>query len=188
MGLDSVELVMEWEKYFQIEIPDKEAANMLTVEDAVEYISSQVRYSNQHTDIKEKILMEFRNAVVGMGIAFSITPFDGIYQLIPLKDVETWKAISLETKLDMPEPILTGFFGNFIERIFPQKDNFDSTTLERFIDLLAAVNYEKIIDRNHIQNKYEIMVAVIGITIEKIGVSPFEVYLNSSFTNDLGID
>ncbi|WP_214229626.1 acyl carrier protein [Pedobacter sp. B4-66] len=188
MGLDSVELVMEWEKYFQIEIPDKDAANMSTVEDAVEYISSQVRYSKQHTDIKEKILIEFRNAVVKLGISFSITPLDSVFQLIPLKDVETWKAISLETKLDMPEPILTGFFGNLIERIFPQKDHLGLTTLERFIDLLAAVNYEKIIDRNQIQNKYEIMVAVVGITIEKIGVSPFEVYLNSSFTKDLGID
>lgn len=188
MGLDSIELVMEWEKYFQIDIPDKDASNILAVQDAVEYISSKVTYSKLVTDIKEKVLTDFRNSVIGMGIAFSIKPSDSIFQLVPLKDVEIWKRISLETKMDMPGPLVTGFFENFIERIFPQKDNLYPTTLDRFIDLIAVVNYEKLIDRNHIQNKYEVMIAVIGITIEKIGISPFEVYLDSSFTKDLGID
>jgi len=47
MGLDSIELVMEWEKYFNTEIPDKEAVKMSTVQDAIEYISTQVEYSHQ---------------------------------------------------------------------------------------------------------------------------------------------
>ncbi|GAA3969574.1 hypothetical protein GCM10022246_22800 [Pedobacter ginsengiterrae] len=188
MGLDSIELVMEWEKYFNTEIPDKEAVKMSTVQDAIEYISTQVEYSHQQIDTKEKLLSEFRNSIVELGINFSMTLHDNIFQQIPVKDHDTWKRISLETKLEMPEPLAAGALGEFIDRILPQKDNLELTTLDRFIDLLAAVNYEKIIDRNHIQDKYEVMIAVMGITIQKIGVSPFEVFLDSSFTKDLGID
>lgn len=188
MGLDSVELVMEWEKYFNIEIPDKEAVKMSTVQDAIEYIAAQVEYSQQQIDTKEKLLSEFKNSIAEMGINFSMTLYDNIFQQIPAKEHKTWKRISSETKLEMPEPLAAGALEKFIDRIFPQKDNLEIVTLDRFIDLLAAVNYVKLIDRNHIQGKYEVMIAVMGITIQKIGVSPFEVFLDSSFTKDLGID
>ena len=188
MGLDSVELVMEWEKYFKIEIPDNEASKMATVQDAIEYISTRVEYSSQPIDTKEKLLNTFRNSIVELGINFSMTTNEIIFQQIPANDHDTWKRISVETKLEMPDPLTAGTFVKFIGRIFPQRDFIEPTTLDRFIDLIAAINYEKIIDRNDIQSKYEVMVAVMGITIEKIGVSPFEVFLNSSFTKDLGID
>ncbi len=88
----------------------------------------------------------------------------------------------------MPDVLTTGAFGKFIDRIFLQKEFLYPTTIDRFIDLIAAVNYQKIINRDNFQSKYEVIVCVMGITIEKIGVSPFEVFLSNSFTKDLGID
>lgn len=161
---------------------------MSTVQDAVEYISAQVEYSTQPIDTKRKLLDKFKNSIVELGINLSLNSNETIFQLIPAKDYDIWKRISLVTKLEMPDPLTTGAFGKFIDRIFPQNDFIEPTTIDRFIDLVAAVNYEKIIDRNNFQSKYEVMVAVMGITIEKIGLSPFEVFLNSSFTKDLGID
>ena len=37
-SLDTVELIMEFEKDFDIEIPDEDAQNIKTVQDAVDYI------------------------------------------------------------------------------------------------------------------------------------------------------
>ena len=37
-SLDTVELIMEFEKEFEIEIPDEDAQNIKTVQDAVDYI------------------------------------------------------------------------------------------------------------------------------------------------------
>ena len=37
-SLDTVELIMEFEKEFAIEIPDEDAQNIKTVQDAVDYI------------------------------------------------------------------------------------------------------------------------------------------------------
>lgn len=42
-SLDIVELVMQFEEAFDLEIPDDEAEKMTTVKDAVDYIQSQVR-------------------------------------------------------------------------------------------------------------------------------------------------
>lgn len=39
-SLDTVELVMAFEEEFDIEIPDEDAENIATVNDAVEYIKS----------------------------------------------------------------------------------------------------------------------------------------------------
>ncbi len=40
-SLDTVELIMEFEKEFDISIPDEDAENIATVEDAVKYIQSR---------------------------------------------------------------------------------------------------------------------------------------------------
>ncbi len=41
-SLDTVELIMEFEKEFDISIPDENAENIQTVGHAIEYLSSQV--------------------------------------------------------------------------------------------------------------------------------------------------
>ena len=41
-SLDTVELIMQFEEEFSIEIPDEEAENLLSVGQAVNYISNQL--------------------------------------------------------------------------------------------------------------------------------------------------
>jgi len=41
-SLDTVELIMEFEKEFEINIPDDKAENIATVGDAVEYVESAI--------------------------------------------------------------------------------------------------------------------------------------------------
>ena len=40
-SLDTVELIMEFEKEFDISIPDEQAENIITVGDAVKFLDSQ---------------------------------------------------------------------------------------------------------------------------------------------------
>ncbi len=42
-SLDTVELIMEFEKEFDIPIPDEQAENIQTVGQAVEYLQSQIK-------------------------------------------------------------------------------------------------------------------------------------------------
>lgn len=42
-SLDTVELIMEFEKEFDLSIPDEQAENIQTVGQAIEYLQSQVK-------------------------------------------------------------------------------------------------------------------------------------------------
>ena len=42
-SLDTVELIMEFEKEFDISIPDEQAENIQTVGHAIEYLQSQIK-------------------------------------------------------------------------------------------------------------------------------------------------
>ncbi len=42
-SLDTVELIMEFEKEFDISIPDEQAENIQTVGQAIEYLESQLK-------------------------------------------------------------------------------------------------------------------------------------------------
>jgi acyl carrier protein len=44
-SLDTVELIMAFEDEFEIEIPDEEAENITTVQQAIDYIESHVKES-----------------------------------------------------------------------------------------------------------------------------------------------
>ncbi|MBT1688682.1 acyl carrier protein [Dawidia soli] len=54
MGLDSVELVIRVEKYFDIAIPDKEAAEIVTVQDFADCVYTKVTLNKGDT---EKIII-----------------------------------------------------------------------------------------------------------------------------------
>ncbi|MCP3671660.1 MAG: acyl carrier protein, partial [Gammaproteobacteria bacterium] len=41
-SLDTVELIMALEEHFEIEIPDEEAQEILTIKDAVDYVEKKI--------------------------------------------------------------------------------------------------------------------------------------------------
>jgi acyl carrier protein len=56
MGLDSVELVLDFEATFQIEIPDREAEKMLTPADVIDFICRELAISPSAQDPVPRIL------------------------------------------------------------------------------------------------------------------------------------
>jgi hypothetical protein len=185
MGLDSVELVLDWENFFQIDIPDPEASKMATVADAVNYISTRVNYVDRGINIKNMVL---NNLYAGFSkLNIEISQDSLIFSAISTNEEVLWKELSCNVMYELPLAFSYNTIGKWYDKLFPIKDNYDEVTLDRFGDLVCAINYKTLV-QPVIQNQYEVMIAVMGITIEKIGVSPFEVYLTSSFTKDLGID
>jgi acyl carrier protein len=59
MGLDTVELVMEFEDEFALEIPDASAERMFTVGDAVDWIFAELERHGRlsdRTDIESRVI------------------------------------------------------------------------------------------------------------------------------------
>ncbi|RYE15453.1 MAG: hypothetical protein EOP34_03200 [Rickettsiales bacterium] len=185
MGLDSVELVMEWEDFFHLKISDLEASKMRTIADAVNYISTHVKYVDRGISIKEEVLKDITTLFSQFNLPIGST--DLVFKVLTVDEEQLWKEISQTAPYDLPLPFSTNTLGKWYDKLFPSKVNLNELTTDRYVDLICAVNYLKLIKQD-VQNQYEVMIAVMGMTIEKIGVSPFEVFWTSSFTNDLGID
>ena len=56
MGLDSVELVLDFEATFQLEIPDREAEKMMTPADVINFICRELAISSSAQDQAPRIL------------------------------------------------------------------------------------------------------------------------------------
>lgn len=120
-----------------------------------------------------------------------VLPLSGeqkIFEIIPVTEFESWKRIAEITGYEMPAVTGRNALVRLLENILPSKTDTAGTSIERFADLTCAVNYQKLIRKGQIRNEYEIQTAVTGMTIEKTGISPFYVFPDKSFVNDLGID
>jgi hypothetical protein len=50
------------------------------------------------------------------------------------------------------------------------------------------LNYEKFVDFDNLTSLFEITIATIGLTQEQCGMDIDEIFVDSSFVNDLGLD
>ena len=104
---------------------------------------------------------------------------------------ESWKKISERLGLNIPKPFMDS--KNIVNKVFrsliwrPRYD-WKTITVDQFITVIIADNFAKIIDNKLIKSKYEIFIAIVAITIDKLGVDLYEVQLDKNFVNDFGID
>lgn len=192
MGLDSVELLMEFENYFGIRIPDSEAEETDTVQRMVDCVSIHLNITNGGEEFKENLLVKFSNAFQQTGIINKpLSWSDNLFQIIPSKDFETWDKVAklldssilnARPKPEKKPPKLFVFLGiNGMLR-------FQTLTTESFILAFCSQNYERLIESKKITNKFEIYIAIVGITSDKIGLDFHEIKPEKHFHKDLGIN
>jgi len=195
MGLDSVELIMEVEKYFGISIPDPEAEKVYTVQAMVDTVARHLNVSNNSTELRDKIFKRVNKALLKLGLTdMSVTLTEHISNYLSPENKDPWEAFKNELLLDVPKPdIVQRDSKRFIDKIkvamswTPMYD-WSFITIDQFIAAICAYNHEELIDREHIKSSYEIYIVVTAITVNKIGVDYYEIAPEKSFTTDLGVD
>ncbi len=97
MGLDTVELVMAFERAFNIEISDDAAQSSVTVRDAIDYIYSQVEHSDASACCTQRAFHRLRltaQDVLGVERS-SIRPATPLETLIPIEQRQKlWSRLS----------------------------------------------------------------------------------------------
>lgn len=190
MGLDTVELVMEFEKYFGIRIPDSEAEKIYTLDDTVTCIA---RHRNIHTTttlLREEITIRL-SALLTIPGQQALQPEYLISNFIQPDNTTRWQQLETQLQLHIPVPAnMLHIHRNRISKWFTGQPGYSwkHMTCGHFIDTLCACNYKQLIDRNHIRDHYDLYIAIAGITIVLTGIDPYEVEGSKSFTDDLGMD
>lgn len=196
MGLDTVELVVAFEKHFQLEIPDPVVERMFSVNDVVLWVSQQLSIIGQRPSavrvnvsklLQHLLLAEEANddAEAEGKLLTDLLPNRQAYQRAASR-LQAGHGLCLLT-LDFM-PAIAG--GNWLRRLFGSVElqaNAPSYRLSHLIDWTVAFNYEKLL-KLPLASQYEVEQAVIGITADKSGVAIPEIKLSSRFTYELGMD
>lgn len=187
MGLDSVELLMDFENYFSISVPDLEAEKIATIQNMVDFVSKARQIFSEDSILKEKVRIQFQQIISNSP---PLNKDDLIFVRFHPSNKLFWSAIENKLELKLPMPNWTN--GSSISKLFNwlTKPNYDweSIKVDRFIDVVCFANYKTFIKSSEITSKYEILVAIAGITQEKCGVDFYEIFPEKGFVKDFGID
>ena len=191
MGLDSVELLVRFEKYFEVDVPDAVAEILYTPADVAAWVS-------QHLGLPATARSPGREAVAQQLQALFAVPAAATRLADLLPTGEAWahyaQRLADQTGWRLPEigwlrpPRARGWLNQL----------FDWTTTvalpdpnrSRFADLVdwtLARNYECLLPKPW-QSQYEVLQAIIGITSDASGVEVSGIKPTSRFVYDLGID
>lgn len=192
MSLDSVELLVSFENYFGISIPDQEAEKIGTVDEMTRSVCHHLGIGSSYTTLRDDVFALLKKAMQQAGISDrNVTLNDHVKDFFSYTP-ETWQQLEQETGLTIPEfPIAKQ--GTYIERIIsriawtPQAD-YDALTFPDFCDVICAANYQKFLNAKHLRSNYEVYIAIMAIMEDKTGVSLYDIKPHKNFTADFGID
>jgi hypothetical protein len=195
MGLDSVELVMEVEKHFSISIPDHEAEKAYTVGLLVDCVASILRVTGHKFSLRHKTFSIIKSTVKSLNVessdflltdkVSSTLDINNTVFLAMLESKLQLKLPGINTNVDKKNVILSRVnkWFRFIEKI-----DFETIKWEKYVDITLAFNLDKLNPSIEYGSKYEIYLAIMRITVDKIGVEYSEMGIEKSFADDLGVD
>ena len=198
MGLDTVELIMSFERHFKLEIPDAAAESIRTVGELAAWLSQELGLAGQYQSaVRVAIWVQLRT-VLEAGADEPATyseatllreVFSSRQQLANYRQQLLSRYGLLLPDLTPPptKPKAPSLWEKIWGRPLWSPPSWPTQTLAELTDWTVAVNYEQLL-RLPLASQYEVEQTVIGITSYSSGVPVEEIRLQSSFTNDLGMD
>jgi general stress protein CsbA len=190
MGLDSVELVMDVEKHFSISIPDPEAEKAHTVGKLVDCVANILGMDNYDFGLRDRtfsLIKASLESLVPDIPGFSLT--SKVSDSLDIKDRTLINSLETALNLELPNLHAKGFLDGMLKRLpFFDTIDFRTITWKRYVDIILSHNLYKLTPPIQYTSKYEIYIAIMRITVDKVGVGYQEIGLEKSFTDDLGID
>lgn len=199
MGLDSVELLVEVEKFFGIDITNQEAESIYTVNDFAKIVSKYISFHHKEIVLFDEVSKKIES-YFEQNCNLKISSKQLLEDILPLVNrQQTWNNLEIYLKLKIPNlnsPDLTEnykpknikFLGITINTIFEKKPLIKDKTVSDLINWIISINYKSLFNPLTVNNLYEIERIIVGITSEKIGIDVNDIELYHSFTNDLGVD
>lgn len=186
MGLDSVELLVSFEKYFSISVPDLEAEKIRSVQNMMDSVSIHRRIESTSVKLKMDVLEKLKQEI-------QMSDEEKIYLKHHPSEKNFWIELEKRLELKIPLPYWNSESNNRFSGIFKwlkYKPDYDwkDITVIRLAEVICFSNYKKLISPSAIENQFEIYVAIAGITQELCGIDFFEILPEKTFVGDFGID
>ena len=193
MSLDSVELVISIEKHFATTISDSEAEKALTVQDAADLVAKHRPVVPDARDIRNEIRERLiMSSDTDPGSIHDDKPFADLCNgRTPSEVWAIWKTAGLKMPdlpaCDQPDRKRNSLLG-FLAPKWATGRSLKDLAFGRVLDAIVAHNHQQLIDPLRPRSRYEILMAVIGVSSDSLGVPELGIRPTDSYTNDLGVD
>jgi hypothetical protein len=181
---------MDVEKHFSISIPDPEAEKAHTVGKLVDCVASILGIDKYDFGLRDRtfsLIKASLESLVPDSPGFSLT--SKVSDSMDIIDRALINSLETALNLELPNLHAKGFLDGMLKRLpFFDTIDFRTITWKRYIDIILSHNLDKLTPPIQYTSKYEIYIAIMRITVDKVGVGYQEIGLEKSFTDDLGID
>lgn len=192
MSLDSVELLVSFENYFSISIPDKEAEKIGRVQEVVYSICRHRGIVSNHTKLRDDVFFILKKALLKTGISDGNAELTDYVKDFFLHHPEIRQVLETEMNLRIPAFAMAekeGLINRIISRVtWRSQATYHRLTFSDLCDVICAANYQKLLDAGNMTSSYEVYIAVMAIIEDCTGVDLYDIKPDKSFTNDFGID
>jgi hypothetical protein len=195
MSLDSVELIIELEKYFQLQFPDAEIEKVVTIQDCTDLVARKLGITDASAPLRERIGARVQEVLQAMGLSASPVPWDdAIFKRLHPEDPMRWEQFCTRMALVIPKPHLGGekpqrsLFGPIVDYIWHVSHDWRALTLDQLVTAICVANHKQLIDPRQMTTAFEAYVGVVAVTIACLGLDVYEIEAHKSFANDLGVD
>ena len=197
MGLDTVELLVEVEKKFDISIPDKEAENIYTVADFADSVFAKIITKPTKNCLTQILFYKIKNGINQLSIENkNVNPDLQILDILPNNDLKNkWLQLGVILGLNLPELVRLDFDRTiekevklFGIRLYSRTNPVTEGTVQQLIDWIVSENYKELLPIEKLSNKYEVERIICGIISDMMGIPINEIELNHSITDDLRIE
>lgn len=195
MGLDSVELLMDIERYFNIRIPDIEAEKINTVQNMADAVTLRRQLRPGPDLLREQVFSKVNNYIKSAyHLSEDLTLSSPVAPYLPTTDNPHWQLLAAAIQLDIPRPEAlkprTRKTGIKIMRWMEWQPLYiwTSVTAAQLVDAICARNYKTLTDPHNFLSRYEIYITLVAIIARQIGVDYYDISPEKSFTSDLGLD
>ena len=196
MGLDTVELVIAFEEYFQIAIPDHEAEKIGTVGEVAACVArlKGLPLDPARTAVYDTVLAKLLNCLQTVHqnptedtLLVTIWPPGTSSKTTPIAACLQLEVPALPTFTPPKQPERTTWLQRILGpiQLAPPPRDWSACTIADLTDWVVALNYASLLPTP--ATLYEVQRATIGITSYCSGVDVPEIKLTDSFTNDLGM-
>ncbi|TAF63567.1 MAG: hypothetical protein EAZ55_13330 [Cytophagales bacterium] len=187
---------MRFEKEFKKDVPDQDVGNISTVGDMANWFYNNLTIYQPDKKVEEIIFNSLKKAFLKLNLQSNFNYENTLGDFIPKNDLlNIWKELEQQLNLKIPELNPQDLADKELKEIkifgltiSKPKPRILDTNFRRFVECIGALNYEKFVDFDNLTSLFEITIAIIGLTQEKCGMDIDEIFVDSSFVNDLGID
>ncbi|MBS2008934.1 MAG: hypothetical protein JST01_17925 [Cyanobacteria bacterium SZAS TMP-1] len=182
MGMDSIELVLEIEQEFGIEIPDNIAEQITTVGEMYEFLKERLHSTPPAHCMTQRMFYKVRKAITDNYAVpkQSITLDTKLKDLAPAQELkDAWPFLDLFAELDFPK---------LDKNWWPigLRMSTDVLTLRELLTAMTTLNAEKLLLEPG--SDEEIWVRLTKVIQRQLNVELREIQPDASFTKDLGVD